>query len=517
MKAVKAPTRATPPARSPLRLWKFAVEFQGRFLLQRDRRRLGDWLARNLSDLGPAMTKVGQFMSTRSDIFSKEITDALACLQDNTAVVPYDQIEAVIGEELGCATEAIFESVDPVPLASASIGQVHRARLRMKRGPARDVAIKVRKPGVRDQIYADLATLKTIAACLSAVGAQRARELDPLLREYESFLTAELDYTAELEHMRTFADFFGDGEERILIPHTYPSLSSSGLLIMDYVPSTKITDIAGLAAMGLDEAQRADLATRIFSAFIRQITEVGQVHCDPHPGNIGVLADGETIVLYDFGNVIRFSEAFRREINALMVAIVERDVDEFVRLMAELGLFTVGDPLDMYELRAFFRVFFAYLENVNFEELKTSLQVNDALKQSNLQVQIDNNFFALFRVFSLLDGTCTLLNPSFNYIDVIAPFTMSALQDARFLDYRIRRDVARANGTSSMEMAAKTQELMVGLNARVRRMSDRAAFFRQMLYAVAFVQTWEDPAAAVAFAPLIVAMVVYERAEKMKR
>jgi predicted unusual protein kinase regulating ubiquinone biosynthesis (AarF/ABC1/UbiB family) len=485
-------------------------------MFQRDRQKLGRWMADSMSELGPAMTKVGQFMSTRADIFSKDITDALATLQDNTNVVAYDQIEKVIEAELGCPAATIFASVDPVPLASASIGQVHRARMRMKRGPPRDVAIKVCKPGVRERIYEDLATLKAIAAVLGAVGAQRARELDPLLSEYERFLTAELDYRAELQHMRAFSTFFADGEgdDGIVIPRTYPTVSSSGLLVMDYVPSTKITDIEALKAMGVDADRRADLATRIFNVFIRQITELGQVHCDPHPGNIGVLADGETIVLYDFGNVIQFSEAFRGNINALMVAIVERDVDEFVRLMAEIGLFTVGDPMDMFELRAFFRVFFAYLENVDFEKLKTSLMVNEALSQSNLQVQIDNNFFALFRVFSLLDGTCTLLNPTFNYIDVIAPFTMNALQDARFLDYRIRRDVSKANGTSSIEMANKTQELVVGLNGRLRQMSERSAFFRQLVVALAFVNVWEEPVSAVALAPLIVALVWYERRGK---
>jgi len=113
------------------RLWTFAAELQGRIVFQRDKRALGTWMADRLSDLGPAMIKMGQFMSTRSDIFSKDVTDALCRLQDDTNVVEFAAIEAVMVDELGCPIDDIFVSVDPVPLASASIGQVHRARLRM--------------------------------------------------------------------------------------------------------------------------------------------------------------------------------------------------------------------------------------------------------------------------------------------------------------------------------------------------------------------------------------------------
>ena len=464
----------------PWRIWSFAAELQVRLLLQRDRAALGRWMTARMSDLGPAFIKGGQFLSTRSDVLGKEVTDELAKLQDNTNVVAFERIAEAVRAELGCATDAIFESIEPLPLASASIGQVHRAKLRTKRGAAREVAIKVRKPGVRDQIYADLGTLKAIAGALSLVGAQPAREMDPLLVEYERFLTAELDYTAELAHMQRFADFFAAADDAVRIPRTYPSVSSSGLLVMEYLPSTKVTDAAALDALGVDKDA---LAGRVLAVFVKQVTQLGSVHADPHPGNVGVLPDGRTLVLYDFGNVVRFSEAFVKEINAVMVAIVERDVDEFVKLMTRLGLFVVGDAMDALELKAFFKVFFQYLQNTDFDELRGAIVANDAMRQSRPAVKIDNNFFALFRVFSLLDGTCTQLSPSFNYIEVLAPFALNALRDPNFLDYRIRRDVARANGTSAIEATDATQQMVVSLNARVKAMASSAAAFRAVLYA----------------------------------
>jgi len=479
--------------------------------LEKDRK-FGKWLKDEMVSLGPAFMKMGQFMSTRTDVFGSAVTAELSKLQDNSSEVPFDAIKAVLASEYAPynkTIEDIFESIDPVPLASASIGQVHRGRLRLKGGGLAEVVIKIQKPNVRQQILSDLESLTNIASFMSQMGAARGREFQSLLRQYATFLQAELDFKREVRNMQMFREAAISG---VIVPRPFPSLSTTNVLVMEYVPSIKVTDEAALAAAGIPLPA---VAAKVVDAFLKQITGAGIVHCDPHPGNIGVLAGADpaspTIVLYDFGNVVELSPAFRSQITNLVVSVYQQDVDEFLDLLVTLGILRVSDPLELLDMRSFFVYFFEYLKSVDFDRLSTSIMDNEQLQDSNVTFKIDNDFLALVRVFSLLDGTCTRLDPKFNYIDALAPISQEAFQDFGFLDYRARKDISKLNLMGATSSLKNTETTLVALNSKMRDIGDRTNLFRGLFAALALMDCLEDPVRLVIVAPVIAWMVLAEK------
>lgn len=422
------------PRTSPVRIWRFAAEVRIRTLIQDDKKALGQWMKTELITLGPAFIKLGQFLSTRSDFLGKEIARELSNLQDNIPAVGFEEIDDVFFITTGKRVKELFTSFDKKPIASASIGQVHKARLLSS---GKEVVVKVQKPCVARQIKDDLKTITDINEVLKKTGSKRAYEIDNLLKEYSRFLSSELDYRGELNHMIDFGKLYED-RNTVIIPKVYPKLSNDMLLVMEYVPSTKITDIEKLHKMNVDTVT---MANKIVNMYLSQIVIHGIVHCDPHPGNIGVAADGETIVLYDFGNVIELSDKFRRKINNLVFAIYQKDADEFIDQLIDLDILKLSKNDDVMDLKVFFNFFFEYLETLDFTELKDSILSNEALQQSNLSFKVEPNFLSIFRIFSLLDGTCALLNPQFSYIDTLAPYAQNAFFDTDFLQYKAQKDI----------------------------------------------------------------------------
>ncbi len=429
------------PKNSPVRIWRFAAEVRIRTLVQDDKRAVGKWLKNELIGLGPAFIKLGQFLSTRSDFLGKEVARELSNLQDNIPAVSFEEIDDVFFVTTGKRVSELFSSFDEKPIASASIGQVHKARLLSS---GREVVVKVQKPCVARQIRDDLKTLMDINEVLKKTGSKRSYEIDNLLKEYSRFLSSELDYRGELNHMIDFGKIYND-RSTVIVPKVYPKLSNDMLLVMEYVPSTKITDIERLREMNVDTIA---LANSIVDMYLSQIVIYGLVHCDPHPGNIGVAPDGETIVLYDFGNVIELSEKFRKKINNLVFAIYQKDADEFIDQLIDLDILKLTKDDDVMDLKVFFNFFFEYLETLDFKELKDSILSNEALQQSNLSFKVEPNFLSIFRIFSLLDGTCALLNPQFSYIDTLAPYAQNAFFDTDFLQYKAQKDLGTLSSYS---------------------------------------------------------------------
>lgn len=417
---------------SPSRIVRFFGESQLRYYTTRNKSEYGQWLKNEMSRMGPAFIKLGQFLSTRPDIFEKEITNELARLQDDITPTPYDDILYIIEESLGKNWQSVFTYIDPSPLACASIGQVHRAKIGKQ-----EVVIKVQKPCVAQQIRDDLETLEGLNKFMIQIKNPRASEVENLLYQYERFLSAELDYRMELDHMVHF--------ERILdglpakVPKVFKSISSERLLVMEYVPSIKISDLAQIRKQGIDTSE---LASILVDLFLQMIVVHGYVHCDPHPGNIGVSAEGDTIVLYDFGNVIELSKDFRSQLNNLVISVYQKDVEEFVDLLLKLKVIQTDDELDIIDIKVFFSSFFDYLETLDFGALREKVQ-KQQLFSDRTPFKIDPEFLSLFRVFSLLDGTCSNLDARFNYYDNLRPYTDDIMQDFAFFDYRARRDIQK--------------------------------------------------------------------------
>jgi ubiquinone biosynthesis protein len=470
--------------KSILRIWKFGAEFQIRRMFQKNKKNLGTWIKQEITSLGPAFIKIGQFMSTRIDIFGKDVTDELSKLQDNIDPIPFNFIDDIIREELQEKYNEILY-IDEKAIATASIGQVHKGKLKNNK----DIVLKVQKPNITEEIKEDLKILSDFNSIFLKFDNMQAKEMDMLLKQYEKFLTNELNYIQEMNQMITFRKFMN--ELPLYIPEPYKELSTNRVLTMEYVDSIKITEIKNYKNINTIE-----VAQQLIDIFLNQIIVYGIIHCDPHPGNIGVREDG-TIILYDFGNVVTLSPTFRKNINNLIFAIYQKDTDEFVDILLKMNIIELENNLDLLELKSFFEYFFNYLETLDFNKLKQSI-VNPDVKLT-IKVRINQDFLSLFRVFSLIDGTCSYLNPKFNYITALSPYSQDLFTDMSFINTRITKDIQKIS--SYPAMLKNTDQNIIRLNKKISKITANTKY---LLLSFLVLDNITDPAKLVIFLPIII-------------
>jgi len=284
--------------------------------------------ARDLEALGPTFVKLGQILSTRADLLPPPYLDALARLQDQVEPVPYEDIERTIREELGVRVSHAFVEFDRLPIAAASLGQVHRGVLR----GGREVAVKVQRPGIREQIEKDLSAFHEIAAVIDRIGAARNMDAARVVDEFKRALMSELDYREEARNLVTIAHQLRDFEN-IVVPLPVDDFTTARVLTMDYVAGTKITAVSHVE---WTEVAGAVLAEDLFRAYLQQILIDGVFHADPHPGNV-LLTPDRRIALIDLGMVGRISSTVQEQLFKLILAIGEGRGDEAAQVLIALG------------------------------------------------------------------------------------------------------------------------------------------------------------------------------------
>jgi predicted unusual protein kinase regulating ubiquinone biosynthesis (AarF/ABC1/UbiB family) len=286
-------------------------------------------LARDLESLGPTFIKLGQLLSTRADLFSRPYLDALARLQDDIEPFEYDAVERIVQEELGTRLSKAFAEFDPVPVAAASLGQVHRAVLR----DGREVAVKVQRPDIREQVLKDLDALDEVARLMDRfTGARRNLDAARVLEEFRRSLLAELDYRQEAQHLVTVSHELREFEQ-IVVPLPIDDYTTSRVLTMDFVRGTKVTAVSGVERTEFDGEELADA---LFRAYLHQILVAGTFHADPHPGNV-FLTEDHRIALLDLGMVGRLTPPVQERLLRLLLAIGEGRGDEAASVAIELG------------------------------------------------------------------------------------------------------------------------------------------------------------------------------------
>ncbi len=296
--------------------------------------------AADLESMGPTFIKLGQLLSTRFDLLPASYTTALSRLQDEVEPFGFDVVQATIENELGSDIRHLFADFDPDPVAAASLGQVHRATLRS----GRDVAVKVQRPGVRDEVRADMETLARVANVAdkgSSLG--RTYGFSGLLAEFERSLRLELDYRREARNLMRFATFTAD-YDLLVVPDPVWDLTSGRVLTMDYVDGRKVTDVGPLGLIDLDAKAMVE---QLFSAYLTSILEEGFLHADPHPGNMLVTHDGRLGII-DLGMVTTVPPRIQEKVLRLLIAIGDDNGEQAARLLADLG-----QPLDHYDAAAF--------------------------------------------------------------------------------------------------------------------------------------------------------------------
>jgi predicted unusual protein kinase regulating ubiquinone biosynthesis (AarF/ABC1/UbiB family) len=372
--------------------------------------------------LGGVWIKVGQFLSARVDVLPEAITAELASLQDEVNPEPLETMRAVVEGELGAPLERLYDSFETTPLASASLGQVHRARLTT--GEA--VVVKIQRPGIGDLIRVDLSALATVIAWLKRYRPIRRRaDLDALLAEFSRTLWEEVDYLAEAENARRFAAMFAD-DPGVRIPAVHASHTTRRVLTLEDVYFIKITDYAAVEAAGVS---RKEAAGRLFRTYLRQIFVEGFFHADPHPGNLFVepLEGRWRLVFVDFGMTGRLTPAAREGFRDLAIGLGSRDVGRLLRAYQEIGILLPGADLDRIrqaETAVFDRFWgksMRELVRTKPEEMhRFAHEFRDLMYEMPFQIPRDLIF--LGRCVAILSGMCTGLDPEFNLFDALAPF-----------------------------------------------------------------------------------------------
>ena len=387
-------------------------------------------------EMGGVMIKAGQFISTRSDVLPPEVTGELAGLRDEVPGVPTEKIRAIITVELGSIDER-FSDFDNTPVAAASLGQVHRARL--KNGDR--VVVKVLRPGITEICYTDLAAMFTVSRiAMKFRFVSRRMDAVALIDEFGRVLLEELSYKHEAQNAARFAQMFKD-DLGVYIPAIYEEHSTDHILTIEDVTTIKLDDYPALEAAGIS---RLAVAKRLMDTYLYQVFEERFFHADPHPGNLFVYPlppdsdayksqaaqDGNPfyLIFIDFGMVGTLTPQIVNGLIGTMAAVVTRDAAKLVKSYSELGLLLPGADTERIEAatRAVFDqvwgLSMAQLGSVSFDSMTNiGKEFSDLL--FSMPFQVPQDFIYLGRTMGILSGLATSLDAEFNPWSEIQPYT----------------------------------------------------------------------------------------------
>ncbi len=382
------------------------------------RREQAVWIRENFLELGPTFIKVGQLFSTRGDLFPIEYVEELSKLQDRVPAFPYEQVEETIKSDFGKSINQLFSSFEPTPLAAASLGQVHKAKLHS----GEEVVVKVQRPGLKQLFTVDLVILRQIARYF-----QNHREWGKnrdwlgIYEECCRILWEETDYLHEGRNADTFRRNFR-AENWVRVPRVYWKYASPKVLTLEYMPGIKISHYEAIEAAGLDRKLLARLGAK---AYLLQILNGGFFHADPHPGNIAVATDG-SLIFYDFGMMGQIESNIREGLMDTLVGIAQKNSKMVVNSLINLGaLVPTGD---MTSVRRSIQFMLDNFMDKPFEE-----QSVDAISEDLYDIaygqpfRFPATFTFVMRAFSTLEGVGKGLDPEFNFMEVAQPYAMKLM------------------------------------------------------------------------------------------
>ncbi len=363
-----------------------------------------------LIESGPTFIKLGQILSTRPDIIGVAIADELASLQSQVPPDSFETIKATVETECGGSLEETYEFFSSHPIAVASIGQVHQARLR----DGRDVVVKVRREGIERKVETDL----DIVAGLAQL-ADRLEEFKPyqpvqLVRQLSAAMLSELDFRNEQQNLTQFRRMFRHNKT-IHIPQPEPRLCTSRMITMERLDGVKLSELNG---SGRYDKNR--IARRGAQIYLRMIFEHGFFHADPHPGNILILND-DVIGLLDFGLVGRINESLRNDVQSMLYSMVSDDLQQLMRVIRRVG----NCPMDLDEgqLSNDLASFVGRYSTQDMARFETSAALRDFLSiVRRHKITLPADVSSLIKVLVTLDGTSRALSPEFNLMQIMRPF-----------------------------------------------------------------------------------------------
>ena len=365
-----------------------------------------------IEELGPTFIKLGQIMSTRPDVVGVELASELEALQVNVPEDPFDQVSAMIEAELGQPIDELFAEFSEQPIASASIGQVHRAKL----PTGEEVAVKVQHQNIRKIVNVDLDIFMGLAQLAERIPELESYRPCTMAAEFQRALRRELDFTRERRHIEQFASAFEDNQD-VLIPQVYPQLCSERVLVMQWLDGVSLASTDAIRSMDVDLARITRTGAEMY---LEMIFEHGCYHADPHPGNLMLTSEGR-LGLLDFGMVVRIDSALREDFEDLLLSIVEQDAERMVGVVTRIA--AVPADLDESSLSLDLSDFISHYAHQSIENFDLTGALTEMIElMQRYQIVLPSQIAMILKVLVMLEGTSQRLQPDFSLMEVLEPY-----------------------------------------------------------------------------------------------
>ena len=365
-----------------------------------------------IEELGPTYIKFGQILSTRKDLFDKDIINELSKLRDSVEPFDTDIAKAIFENETGLKISDIFKEFNDIPIGSASIGQVYEGKLKNNE----DVIVKIQRPNIEETIKSDIEILKTIAITIKDLNNDIDIDLKQVVEEFNAQLMRELDYKFEAINAIKFKQMFKDSKE-VYIPTIYDEYSTEKVLVMEKIIGIKLSDISKIEKLGWNTNNIAQIGVR---SLFKQVFEYGFFHADPHPGNIFVVS-ANCISYIDFGMVGIIDNKILNFLNDIAIAISKRNIDRVIHLLMDINI--LNSDVDMSSFRQDLLYLMHYYYDVPIENLSISNILNEVFRfLRTYKIAIPSQLTMLSKTIITLEGTSRGLNSKFSIASVAEEF-----------------------------------------------------------------------------------------------
>ncbi len=364
-----------------------------------------------MEELGGTFVKLGQLLSIRPDLVPKEYTDAFSTLQDQVPAFPYSQVKAIVEKELGKKLKDVFLSFDPVPVAAASIGQVHIAKLK----DGKKVAVKIQRPGIDKLFKTDIDMMYLFVYLFQKYHPQDVVNIKEIVEEFEEYTVKEMSYSNEAKNIDAFFKNPSDNTST-KIPKVYFDYSTDKVLTMEYVEGRKLSELLKSKKL----FNRKLIARNIVDSVLSQVFVNGVFHADPHPGNILIMPN-YNIAWLDFGIVGYFSEDLKEKATDIFVSVIEGDVEMLSTSLMNVGVVEDGADIEVFKEdlhKNLNRFYGAEIKDINIGELFQEI-LNLAKKH---HLKLPKDFILLGKTIITTQGVAMELDPTFNLVAVAKPF-----------------------------------------------------------------------------------------------